>query len=80
MDRQLARILVSTGFRSSRELGELLQMLKSQCSADEYERLKPPIADAIAKITNATFDPAFAAYPDLRDEVEAQIAKYGRFA
>ena len=79
MDRSLARILVSVGFRSSRELNDLLHLLKAQCGDDEYQRLKAPIASAIAEVTAATFEPAFAAHPDLRREVDDQINKCGRF-
>jgi len=80
VDLQVARIIVSSGFRSSRELNDLLHVLKANCDPAEYESLKRAIATAIAEIANATFKPAFAAYPALEAEVDAQIAKYGRFA
>jgi hypothetical protein len=80
MDKQLARIIVSSGFRRSRELTDLLHLMKAKCTADEFERLKPALTNAIAEITVATFRPAFAAHPDLEAEVDATIREYGRFA
>jgi len=80
MDLELARIMVSSGFRSARELNELIHILKAHCAPDEYESLKQAMAAAVAEIGNATFTPAFAAHPALKAEVDAQISKYGRFA
>ena len=80
MDLQVARIMVSSGFRSSRELNDLLHVLKANCDPVEYDSLRHSIATAVAEIANATFKPAFAAHPALEKEVDAQIAKYGRFA
>ena len=80
IDRDLARLMLISGFRSARELNELLFVLKEHCSADDYERLRGKIADAIAEINAATLSEAFDAHPDLHAEVDATIKKYGRFS
>lgn len=71
--------MVMAGFRSTRELGDLIHVLKEHCAPEEYDRLKLAIAAAITKVFEATTDPAFAAHPSLGAEVDEQITKYGRF-
>ncbi len=80
MDLQVARIMVASGFRGSRELTDLLHLLKASCATDEYDRLKLAISEAVAEVQSATFAPAFAAHPALEAEVDAAIKQYGRFA
>lgn len=76
MDEDMARIIATAGFRAGRELVELAPLLAEHCP-DEKE-LKLGLAAAIAEIGAATFDPAFAAFPALKEEFDERIARYGR--
>ena len=50
MDIDLARHVVRIAFRSSRELGGLLGVLKAHCDPDEYEGYANAVAAAISSI------------------------------
>ena len=78
MDSKLAWHLIGVSFRVAGELQELLPHLKEQCSADEYKDYAQGIAGAIHGINTALIDRAIASHPELRDRIEAELAKFGR--
>ena len=78
MDSKLAWHLIGVSFRVAGELQELLPRLKEQCSAEEYKDHARAIAGAIHGVNTALIDRAPAAYPELRDRIEAELAEFVR--
>jgi hypothetical protein len=79
MDIDTAREMVRTAFRASSELQQLLPALKAACPEPEYRDLALGIAEAIDRIGTNVIDTAIAAHPQLKDEIDASIAQYGRY-
>lgn len=75
MDRELARLVASSAIRAGSELGNLVALVNEH-GADES--LKHGIATAIAEISFSILQPVFREHPDLEDEFDARIGKYGR--
>lgn len=76
MDMDLARHVIRVAFRSSRELEDLMQLLKAHGDREEYDVFAMDIAAAIDRINTALLDKIFSSHPELRNEVETSIAKY----
>jgi hypothetical protein len=70
--------MVRAAFRASDELQALLPPLKAACPGAEYRDLALGIAEAIDKIGTNVIDKAIAAHPELRNEIDASIARDGR--
>lgn len=79
MNMELARHVIRAAFRSGRELEVLLGVLQAHCSADEYKTYSRAIATAIDAIHREVMDRVTSSQPGLEDEIEASIAKYGRY-
>ena len=79
MNIDLARHMARTAFESGALLQDLLLPLKTQCSAQDYREHAHAIAEAIDKINTALLDPALAAQPTLRGEIDASIRATGRY-
>lgn len=77
MDKELARHVVRTGFEAMRHLSALLDILKEHCSSSEYQTYLKGVASAGAEINSALIKPALAPYPDLEQEVDDKMKKYG---
>ena len=76
MNEDMARIIATAGLRAARELGDLFPLLAEHCPDNNQLRLG--LAAAIAEIGVATLDPAFAAFPSLKQEFDQRINRYGR--
>jgi|HubBroStandDraft_5_1064220.scaffolds.fasta_scaffold1381466_2 hypothetical protein len=79
MERELAKHLVVTAFRSASMLQELLVLLQGHCDASEYEEYAKSIASISAEISLELLNPIFQKHPDIKQEAEQKIAKYGKF-
>ena len=79
MDISVARHVIRASFRSGRELEALLDLLKQHCGADEYQTYATAIATAVASIQVEIVNRITSSHPDLEDEMEAVISKYGRY-
>jgi hypothetical protein len=79
MDTDLARHVIRTAFQSARELESLLAPVKAHCSAEEYAKYSKAIATAIASIHLEIVNRVTSDQPGLEGEIEAKIAKYGRY-
>ena len=79
MQIELARTIARAAFRSSRELGALMPMLKSKLSTDEFNVYSKAIASAIAAIQVDIVNRLTAEYPGLESEIEAAIKKDGHY-
>jgi hypothetical protein len=78
MDKDLAKFVAATARRSSVELTDLVPTLKGHCDEPEYQALLKAIATATATIHFEIEKKIFAQYPELEQEFEAKIRKYGR--
>jgi hypothetical protein len=76
MDKDMARILATSGAWATRELGNLVPMLAAYLPEDK--ELREGIATAIYEIQSNVIQPAFIAFPELETEFEERIRKYGR--
>ena len=79
MDQDLARHVIRTSFRTTRELGNLLAMMKQHLNEQEYRNYSHGIATAIDAIQVALLNTTFASHPELKAEVENSINKYDCF-
>ncbi len=79
MNGDLQRHAVRSAFRASRELQELLLLLKEHAPAEEYQSLRFGIADAIATIGSGVTDKIIASNPGMKTEIEENIRNYGIF-
>jgi hypothetical protein len=79
MNIDLARHVARAAFRSSRELAELVPFLKARLGADEYSAYAKTIGSAVAAIQVDLMNKLVADHPGLEAEIEASIAKYGRY-
>jgi hypothetical protein len=80
MDIELARTVARAAFRSSRELGALMPLLKEKLPSKEYEIYSKAIASAIAAIQLDIVNKLTAAHPGLEPEIESSIKKTGRYS
>ncbi len=78
MDQKTAREVLRAAFRSGRELQNLLVVLKTQCGAEEYKGYARGIATAIDGIGVALTNKVLVAYPELADEIEANLKRSDR--
>jgi hypothetical protein len=76
LDRELAKHVVVTGFRSMSEVTDLLPLLKDHCTTNEYAMYRQAITDIAGAIVTQVINRAFAAQPGLEQEVEASVNKY----
>ena len=79
MNIDLARHVARGAFRSSRELAELLPFLKSHLNAEEYSTYAKAIRLAVASIQVDLMNKLVADHPGFEVDIEASIAKYGRY-
>jgi len=79
MDIDMARDVIRAAFRSSSELLNLLSTLKSRCRPDEYQEYARSIAAAVDAIGSSLTNKALAEHPELKSEIDASIAKTGRY-
>jgi len=79
MDIEVARYTVRKAFRTAKDLQDTMQFLKARCSAEEYQKYAVDIAQAIDAVSVALLNRAMNAYPELKEEIESQIAIHGRY-
>ena len=79
MDIELARHVIRTNFRCSRELQDLMYLLKQQLPETEYKVHAHSIASVIAAMGQALMDKAILGHPELNQEIEQSLAKYDRY-
>ena len=79
MNKDIARHLIRVNFRCSRELQEVMLLLKQHLSDEAYEPAAHKIAAAIAAVGDALTTTALAAHPELEAEIESNLARYDRY-
>ena len=79
MDIDVARHVMRSVFRSARELEALIPLLKEHCDAEEYATYGNGVAMVLAAMSTELSGKLLAAHPELSQEIDADIAKYGRY-
>ena len=79
MNIDVARHVARAAFRSSHELSELVPFLNDRLGAEEYAAYAKAIGLAIAAIQVDLMNKLVADHPGLEAEIEASIAKHGRY-
>ena len=71
--------LSQSGFHSLSLLEGFIALLKEHCSEVEYNEFLKSIASVSGHLMTDLFKKVFQEYPDLENEVEEKINKYGKF-
>jgi hypothetical protein len=79
MDRELAEHVVTVGFHSLSLLESLIPILKKHCEEQEFNEYLKSIGLVSAEMNIAIFNKVFQEHPDLEQEVERKIERYGQF-
>ena len=79
MNIDIARYVARAAFKSSHELSELVPFLNDRLGAEEYAAYAKAIGLAIAAIQVDLMNKLVADHPGLEAEIEASIAKHGRY-
>ena len=79
MDRDTAALIVARATESSRALATLPPALKDVCLPEEYGDIRDGIAKVLMDINERLIDPVLAQHPDLRDERERRLERFGSF-
>jgi hypothetical protein len=75
----IARHVARAAFKSSHELSELVPFLNDRLGSEEYATYAKAIGLAIAAIQVDLMNKLVADHPGLEAEIEASIAKHGRY-
>ena len=78
MDKNIARHVARVAFRSAANLTDLVPFLKEHCQETEYKMFLKALAKASATINLEVSQKVFAAYPELEQEFNETINKYGQ--
>lgn len=78
MDKDIAREIIRTAYRSGSELEKLIGVLKTRCGSEDYKYFARQVAMAIDGIHVALVDKVLSRYPDLETEMEANLARTGK--
>ena len=78
MDEDFARHIVKTTFRSSSMLADLVPLITEHCEDKELaEKLKKALTNMIASASMEINNEIFNLYPELEQEIEISLKKYG---
>jgi len=78
MDKRIARHIVAISFKAVEPLQQMLPFLKEHCAEDEYKAYSLAVANVLAEVTLELNNKVFAAHPELKNEIDEDIKKYGR--
>jgi hypothetical protein len=77
MDREVAQILATTASRVAAELASLVPFLKEHAEGQKDDSVAHVIASAIYEVGSIR-QAAFDQHPDLKNEFETRVKRYGR--
>lgn len=80
MNIEIARTIARAAFRSSRELGALIPILKNSLNDEEFRIHSKAIATAIASIQLEIVNKLIADHPNLEAEIESAIKRDGHYS
>ena len=77
MEKALAKYVAAVAIRSSTQLTSLVPLLKGQCDPEEYKTYAIALASAAGHLNTELVNLVFSKYPEIKNEVEDEIKKYG---
>jgi hypothetical protein len=77
MDKEVAREVIRAVFRCGDELQKLLRVLKERCSPEDYKDYARQVTMAIDDIDAALLEKVLSQFPELKGEIEANLARSG---
>jgi hypothetical protein len=78
MERDLAKHVLTTGFKTMGDLTDLLELLKGHCDQAEYATYARGVAVVSGEIVRQLLNKVFLDHADLEAEMDAKIKKYGK--
>ncbi|NIA54682.1 hypothetical protein HAV22_13650 [Massilia sp. TW-1] len=76
MEKDLAKIIALTAFRSAADLGNLVPVLQD-CVGAERTEIGVALAMASAEINRQVLGKIFERFPELAEEFEEKVRKFG---
>jgi hypothetical protein len=76
METTLARHVAIAGFRTRRELTDMLELLRLYCDSTEYAEYEKAVA-AVDERIDALLTTIFSAHADVKKDIGASAGKYG---
>jgi len=77
MDSEVARMIVNSAMLASRQVGELIHLLKAHCDEAAYEELGLSIGKVVYELGELR-EAACRHSPGLKEQLEENLEKYGR--
>ena len=77
MDREIALMVTTTAARARMEIGDLAILLKKHGYGENEEAMRQAIGAAVYEIS-LLMDVVYKQFPELEQEAEARLEKYGR--
>jgi len=77
MEKEVAKHVAASALKCASQLSEIIPFVKTHCSADEYKSLAKRVASAMHAINEAIFEPVLAGHPELKQEIEDSLQKFG---
>lgn len=77
MDRNIARHVAKVALKCCDELTTLASFVDHHCDAVESREFSKGVSESIACIHREVVDRMYGYCPDLKQEIDASIAKYG---
>lgn len=78
MDKSLAKHGVRVAFSINWQLDEVLSLLRTHLDPSDYVRHRRLVTEAMHKVGVALIDTATEDFPEIREEIESDIDRYGR--
>jgi hypothetical protein len=78
MDREVALFVLNAANAASRQLADLAPLLQEHCDEETARKFRHAIGQVLATITFEVQNPVFALQPELREEIDARVERYGR--
>jgi hypothetical protein len=78
VDKELATTVAAAVFRSGSSLEKLIPKLKARCTPDECATYVKAIAYVMGTMHDEILLRLFAAYPELKDEIDHNVNTTGR--
>ena len=78
MEKALAKIIATTAFRSSSTLSEIILVAVPCLPPEEGKALGLRVASIMADISLQIINPALEGYPEIQEEWDTMIEKFGR--
>jgi hypothetical protein len=79
MQKQVAKHIVASALKCSSQLNQILPFAKIHCDNEEYREILSGVARVLDSIGVQIIDGILASHPDLKQEIDDSITKYGVF-